>query len=424
MTMPWPYLMSRLLGLLSLAILATGLWFVVDWMTTDFRGGLWLVLGAVLLAAAVFGRELVLMGLRRERPRPASRPASRETLIGSGGSRLYVESYGPKGADPIVLTCGWGFNRSLWAGMVAALENDYRVVVWEPPGIGRSSRPFDNVYTAERFAGDLGAVIAALADGRAALVVGHGLGALAVFELFRGGSPKGVAGAALLNAAAESPLDSADEAKLLRRLRWPLLEPLLKLGMWLSPLVRLGAWASYLNGTAQLAARVAFGLDPSREAVDRAAFVASVQSPCVQARALEAALTRVQNPAAVSTPLLVVAGGRDALVVPDACRRTAEAAPEGSFVLVEEAGHAGPLEAPAAYARAVADHARKAFGRSAVIRAHAETLRVRAKSFAPPAEPESWGASPERDGRSPERPEADERGRGAEGGLSAAPRLH
>jgi pimeloyl-ACP methyl ester carboxylesterase len=196
----------------------------------------------------------------------------------------------------------------------------------------------------------------------------------------RWGSPSGGAGVALLNAAAESPLDASVEAKLLRRLRWPLLEPILKLDVWLSPLVQLGAWASYLNGTAQLAARAVFGLDPSREAVDRAAFVASVQSPGVQARTLEAALARAEDPAVVSKPLLVVAGGRDSLVAPDACRRTAEAAPEGSFVLVEEAGHAGPLEAPAAYAQAITEHACKAFGRSAPICAQAELPRARAET--------------------------------------------
>ena len=420
MTMPWPYLMSRLLGLLSLVMLATGAWFVADWLATDFRGVLWLVLGAVFLAVAVFGRELVLLGLRREQPQPAMRPDTRETVIGSGGSGLYVESYGPKGADLIVLTCGWGFDRSLWAGVIAALKNDYRLLVWDPPGVGRSDRPFDNVYSAGRFAGDLEAVVA-LADGRAALVVGHGLGALAVLELFSRGAPKGVAGAALLNAAAENPLDAAAEAKLLRRLRWPLLEPLLKLDVWLSPLVHLGAWASYLNGTAQLAARAAFGLDPSREAVDRAALAASIQSPAVQARALKAALKRVENPAAVSKPLLVVAGGRDALVVPDACRRTADAAPEASFVLLEEAGHAGPLEAPEACAEAIAEHARKAFGRSAEIRAHAESLRARARSFTTPPEPKSWISGPEPEAGMPE---VDRRERGPDGGLSAAPGPH
>jgi pimeloyl-ACP methyl ester carboxylesterase len=245
---------------------------------------------------------------------------------------------------------------------------------------------------------------------------------LAVLELFRSGAPEGVAGgvagAVLLNAAAENPLDAAAEAKLMRRLRWPLLEPLLKLDLWLSPLVHLGAWASYLNGTAHLAARAAFGLDPSREAVDRAAFVASMQSPSVQARALEAALTSAGTSDVVSKPLLVVAGGRDALVVPDACRRTAEAAPEGSFVLVEEAGHAGPLEAPADYARAVAEHARKAFGRLAAPRNHAETLRARGESLQTPPEPSSWTSKPDSSS-----PQAHDRERGADGGLPAAPGL-
>jgi pimeloyl-ACP methyl ester carboxylesterase len=399
MTMPWPYLMSRLLGLLSLAALATGLWFVIDWFDADLRSKVWLVAGLLLLGPALFGRTLVLLGLRRGEAAARPRADGRETVIGSAGSALYVEQYGPADADPIVLTCGWGFDRSMWAGVVQALQDRFRVLVWDPPGVGRSGGPFDNHYSVGRFADDLGAVLT-LARGRPALLVGHGLGALAVLELYRRGRPGGIAGVALLNAAAASPIDTSGEAGLLRRLRKPLIEPLLELDVLFSPLVRLAALASYLNGAAHLVARsAAFGTDPPRHAVDRAARMATGQAPSVQARALRAALARRDgDPGVVSTPLLVVAGGRDALVDAEACRRTAEAAPDGAFLVLEDAGHAGPLEAPEAYAAVISAHARKAFGRAAALKAHAETLRARAAFTGVPPEPRSWsGSDPEAD---------------------------
>jgi pimeloyl-ACP methyl ester carboxylesterase len=396
MVMPWPYVMSRILGLLSLVLLVTGLWFVIDWVETDLQSTFWLVVGLVLLGGALFGRKFVLMGFRREAAPGRPKADFAETIVGSGGSRLYVECFGAREANPVVLTCGWGFDRSIWTGVIDDLKKEFFVLVWDPPGVGRSGRPFDNHYSIERFAGDLRAVLA-VTDGRPALLVGHGLGAMAVLELCRRRPPKGIAGAAILNAAA-SPLQTIGGPEATHRLR-PLLGSLLKLDVWLSPVVQAASWASYMNGTALLTARsAAFGADPPREAVDLAAFVSAGQSPSVQAKALTAALeAAAEDPAEVCGPLLVIAGGRDALVGVEACRRTAEAAPEGKLVVVEAAGHAGPLEAPGAYAAAVADHGRTAFRRSDARRAAAESMRAKAKRFAMAPEPKSWVAAPETD---------------------------
>jgi pimeloyl-ACP methyl ester carboxylesterase len=421
MTMPWPYLMSRLLGLLSVAILATGLWFVIDWLDADKRSRVWLVAGLLLLGAALFGRLLVLLGLRRGEPISRPRANGAETVVGAGGSQLYVESFGPLAGEVIVLTCGWGFDRSMWADVVQRLQDRFQLLVWDPPGVGRSDCPFDHHYSVERFGDDLRAVLS-LAQGRPALLVGHGLGALAVLELFRRGPPRGVAGVVLLNAAAGSPIDTAGEAGLLRWLRRPLIGPLLQLDVWFSPLVRLAAVASYLNGAAHVVARTAaFGVDPSRQAVDRAAWMAAVQPPSMQARALKAAMARRGDAAeAVAAPLLVVAGGRDVLVAADACRQAAQAAPDGAFLVMEDVGHAGPLEAPAAYAAAISAHARKAFSSAAEAKVRAESPRAADQIAAIPSEPRSWsaGSGPEPAGEAG-RPE-----RLSGGGLSPPPRTN
>jgi pimeloyl-ACP methyl ester carboxylesterase len=273
------------------------------------------------------------------------------------------------------------------------------VLVWDPPGAGRSGHPLDNHYSVHRFAEDLGAVLT-LAGERPPLLVGHGLGALPVFELCRNRSPRGLAGVAILNGANASPLKTNGESGFMRWLRWPVLQPLLWLDVWFSPLVRVASWASYLNGTAQLAARSsAFGEDPTRAAVDQTAYSACRQAPSVQSRALSAALAEGgKGQLEISAPLLVIAGERDALVDVEACRRTAESVPDGELLVVEAAGHAGPLEEPSAYATAIVSHARRAFNRTAADRERAAAALARARRLAAAPEPRSWISEPEREG--------------------------
>ena len=66
-------------------------------------------------------------------------------------------------------------------------------------------------------------------------------------------APRGrVAGLVLVNTTYTTPLATTTASGFFSAIRYPVLEPLLHLTVWLWPLVWLASWLSYLNGTAHL----------------------------------------------------------------------------------------------------------------------------------------------------------------------------
>jgi hypothetical protein len=57
------------------------------------------------------------------------------------GSELRVECYGREDAPPIILTHGWGANSTEWDYLKKELAEDFRLIVWDLPGLGLSTRP-------------------------------------------------------------------------------------------------------------------------------------------------------------------------------------------------------------------------------------------------------------------------------------------
>jgi pimeloyl-ACP methyl ester carboxylesterase len=399
--MPLPFLLNRLTGLASLALLASGVWFVADWADSGARSQAWLYAGSVLVALGVFGRiPVTLLFRKQDGPSADDLPRGEiDTVMGAGGSRLHIESFGPRDGRPIVLTHAWGQDRTAWAETVRELSKRWRVIVWDLPGLGRSSRPYDGAYSLDRLAEDLRLVL--LATGcRQALLVGHSIGGMAVLTLCRDRPEmlgRDVAGVALLNCGCRSPIETGAASTFLRTVEQPLLIPLCRLCVWLSPLFHLAAWAGYLNGTSQLIVRgMGFGDDPGREAIEHAALLQTRHAPSVQAKGLLAMLrwNAPRAPEMIAVPTLVVAGGRDLAVRPHAAREIADAAPMSEFVLVEPAGHAGPMEQAEAYHHALARHAEAVFARAdRTARAmHADVLRRREDipAFRPEPERPSW----------------------------------
>jgi len=52
---------------------------------------------------------------------------------------IYYESHGS--GFPLVLTYGLGGNTCMWAGQVGAFASNYRLIVWDPCGHGKSESP-------------------------------------------------------------------------------------------------------------------------------------------------------------------------------------------------------------------------------------------------------------------------------------------
>jgi pimeloyl-ACP methyl ester carboxylesterase len=314
--------------------------------------------GALLLVVAFAGRFLTGPFLGRRGGEPLRRPAGEVRRVRRpDGTELHVEMYGPAGAQAVVLTHGWGIDGDVWAHLIRDLGNRYRLITWDLPGLGRSSRAADNDYSVDRLARDLRAVAAEA--GSPVVLAGHSIGGMATLtfcRLFPDALGRDVTGLVLTNTTYTNPVRTTRWAGLYTALQRPVIEPLLHLTVWLSPV----AWAlnalSYFNGSAHRSTRrQSFAGTQTRAEVERTARYTLTESPAVLARG---GLGMLRYDASdvlgtIPVPTMVVAGDRDPVTVPAAGERIAEAVPKAEFVTLAPARHQGFVERRAEFARAV-----------------------------------------------------------------------
>lgn len=91
---------------------------------------------------------------------------------------LYCEVHGAPEGEPIILSSGLGGSASYWTPNLPALCENYRVILYDHRGTGRSERKLPDPTTIESMADDL----ATLMDGLGienAHIIGHAAGGLA-----------------------------------------------------------------------------------------------------------------------------------------------------------------------------------------------------------------------------------------------------
>ena len=95
---------------------------------------------------------------------------------------LHYELHGPVAGEPLILSSGLGGSAGYWKPNLAALAKQYRVIVYDHRGTGRSDRALPDVVTVDQFADDMFALMDALAVPRAH-IVGHAAGGVAGLAL-------------------------------------------------------------------------------------------------------------------------------------------------------------------------------------------------------------------------------------------------
>jgi pimeloyl-ACP methyl ester carboxylesterase len=358
--MPLLSLARSLLGLLSLVLLAVCAYLLWSWyqgdLARDVHGDLhqvrenwrlWTGLG--LLAWSFLGRLIVTPLLAGKDQGPPSRPVRGQGKViqGASGSQLYVESQGPAGAPVIVLTHGWGLDSTIWNYAKRHLA-DYRLVLWDLPGLGRSKLPKGRTLSLDDFAADLATVIEQVGD-RPVVVVGHSIGGMTIQTLARDNPAlfaRRVAGVVLLNTTYTNPLKTMIAPGLMTALRWPLIEPMMRVAIWLQPLAWLSAWQSYFSGSAHLANRLGFGRYVTRSQLEHTTLLATRNPPGVQAKG-NLAMFRWDASAVlpqIRKPVLVLGGDADLITKLEASREIADAIPAARLQVVEGVNHMGFLE--------------------------------------------------------------------------------
>jgi pimeloyl-ACP methyl ester carboxylesterase len=207
---------------------------------------LWIVGGRLIVRGVLSlftSRKASAQRLTLEIPQRAKTELSRPD-----GSTIYVESYGPETAPVIVLTHGWGADRTEWDQMKNRLAERFRVITWDLLGLGQSRQPTNRDFNLEKLARDLDAVTK-LAGPRPIVLLGHSIGGMIVLtfsRLFPQALGSRIAGLALVQTSYTNPVRTTSFAGLLTALERPFLIPLLHLTVGIAPVVWVMNWLGCL----------------------------------------------------------------------------------------------------------------------------------------------------------------------------------
>lgn len=377
-----------LLGFLALGILGAAGYLAYDWhkqswgwdpvlMQSVFEphfganmGTFLFGLSLLLAVIALFGGVIVKTILRITRPskpdavdpRQSPEPTSQQRLRRADGSELHVAFYGPEDGIPIVLTHGWGLHSREWNYLKRELADKFRLIVWDEPGLGKSTRPTNRDYSIENLARSLDAVLA-LAGDKPAILLGHSIGGMIILtfcRLFPSALGSKVAGLVLTHTTPTNPVRTTSGASFLTAIEKPVLKPLMWVTIAVSPLLWVFNWLSYRNGSAHLMNKSSsFGGTETWEQIDFTTKFQTEASPAVIARGMLGMMEydALQTLEQISIPALVIAGDKDSTTKPEASERIRAGIRRAKLLTLAPAKHMGLIEHHAAYAKAVREFA-------------------------------------------------------------------
>jgi pimeloyl-ACP methyl ester carboxylesterase len=333
----------------------------------------YLASGLVLLSLAVVGglarriASMMLGGPKRALGAAADEPhedrfGEVHRIIRSDGSELRVECYGPADAPPIVMTHGWGCDSTEWFYAKKYLADGFRLILWDEPGLGLSKKPANNDYRLEKLAADLDAVLT-FAGERPAVLVGHSIGGMIILtfcKVFPESLSRRAAGLVLAHTSYTNPVRTTKRAGLYTAIEAPVLIPLLHLTIALWPLVWVMNWLSYLNGSAHRSThKESFAGTETLGQLDFFARFMPRGRPDVLARGMLGMIDYDATSAlrTILVPTLVVVGDQDATTIPEAGRYISENIPDARLETLSPAKHLGLIERHERFHELVADFA-------------------------------------------------------------------
>ena len=309
--------------------------------------------GVAATVAALTGRHWIrlLRPISHDEPKPLT-PTRRGTAIGKGGVRLEWEQFGPDDAPALLLSHGWSLTHDTWYYQKRALAGEFRVIVWDMRGMGRSGEPPDGDYSMGSVADDLAVIFDVTDAGRhpqGCILAGHSVGAM-ILPLFATRHPdqmRVVRGLALLGGTDTPLLTSMWGREWLVPLRPYFFQPVAQL---LSKYPKVFAPAARLLwqlGAVHLA--LMYGLHvghESRGMDDLAAYrCGHVNIRAAGRGALSCFDFDARNAMmAITVPTLLLTGAADINMPPDIQHAMASRLRDPELVLIPDCGHLNLLE--------------------------------------------------------------------------------
>lgn len=250
----------------------------------------------------------------------------------------YYESYGE--GPPLVFVHGAWVDRRMWEPQVAALAGEYRVIVYDLRGHGRTGSSPERNYTIELLAADLRALIDALDLERPA-VCGLSLGGM-VAQLYAV-RYNDLSGLVLADTAVSTRLTRSDRLQSLLFPKWSMTGTVRLLGP-----ERYVDWAFRLARYTRSADW--FGRDPEVGEYVRGTMAG------FDTRSFNAVFDaiygfRETDLAAISAPTLVLNGEFESRSVFEHAAHVERTVPDARSAVIPDAGHTANMESPAAFTR-------------------------------------------------------------------------
>lgn len=316
-----------------------------DYETALLLGGVGLLLWSV--GGCVLSPTRLLAG--KTTPVPELPPGQVQRVKQLDGTELHVEIRGSANAPTVILTHGWSLSSQEWVYLVGQWGDQFRTVVWDLPGLGKSTQPDNRDFSLERLARDLRAVIEATSSGPV-ILVGHSIGGMIILtfcKMFPELLGTRIAKLVLIHTTYINPLRTMIFHGLFTALQKPLVEPLLYLQIAMSPLVRCMNFLSYLNGSVhRTVARHGFCGHESRSSLDFLARYSIQDSPAVLARGSLGMLEydASQTLPTIKIPVLVIGGDKDPVTMASASEKMHRDIPQSHLLILRAAKHYGLIE--------------------------------------------------------------------------------
>ncbi len=324
-----------------------------------------LVAGVLLLTWGLFGGLISLaissllkpgsvarLGGVGQEPR-AERTGIPHDITRPDGSKIRVETYGAPTAPPIVLTHGWGGDSTSFFYPKRDLTDRFRLIVWDEPGLGRSTKPTNNDFSMEKFAADLDAVLGFA--GQPAILVGHSIGGMILLtyaRVYRATLRAKVAGLALVHTTYKDPVQTTKGAALYSILEKPLIIPMMYVTIALYPLFWSLVWLSYLNGSLHRStAKSSFAGTESQAQLNFCTAWTPRARPDIVARGMLGmmAFDETATLPGIEVPTLVVVGDLDTTCPAEAGHYMVAKIPGAELATLSPARHMGLIEQHAAF---------------------------------------------------------------------------
>jgi pimeloyl-ACP methyl ester carboxylesterase len=333
-----------------------------------------LIGAGIALGAAAVGVAAERYAVRRARSRPdpergetlAERPGAEQRVTSFDGTELAVNVIGPEGAPTLVFAHGITLDMTAWHFQWRDLSDEYRCVLYDQRGHGRSAKAGNGDYSVEALGRDLKAVLDATGTDAPVVFVGHSMGGMSIVsfaELFPKEFETRIQAVVLANTAAADVVKEVLGGLAARVGKFILPTPKRFLSkperaFW----VRSGALGLSPDIAFLVVRLTNFGSDASPSVVDHVASIAG-QAPAEVWTDLIVSVAEINLAHAlehITVPTLVLVGDVDRITPPASALAVKRKLPKGRMVVLRDAGHCAMLERHDLFNRAVRDFLREA----------------------------------------------------------------